>query len=127
MPGYDLAAWFAAFVPAKTPKPVLDKLREALVKAVDDKAMQEKLLQAGHRAGDEHVRGPQGVCAGRNQEVGRDREGRGHSAGVKTQPGLRSNRSRIMSRGVCASNDARRAGMRSNATGCGVANSIKRL
>jgi tripartite-type tricarboxylate transporter receptor subunit TctC len=22
--GYDLAAWFAAFVPAKTPKPVID-------------------------------------------------------------------------------------------------------
>ena len=47
VPGYDLAAWFAAFVPAKTPKPVLDKLRDALVKAVDDKAVQEKLLQAG--------------------------------------------------------------------------------
>jgi tripartite-type tricarboxylate transporter receptor subunit TctC len=28
--GYDLAAWFAAFVPAKTPKPVVDKLREGL-------------------------------------------------------------------------------------------------
>ena len=45
--GYDLAAWFAAFVPAKTPKPVVDKLREALVAAVNDKATQEKLLTAG--------------------------------------------------------------------------------
>jgi tripartite-type tricarboxylate transporter receptor subunit TctC len=45
--GYDLAAWFAAFLPAKTPQPVVDKLREALVAAVTDKATQEKLLAAG--------------------------------------------------------------------------------
>ena len=45
--GYDLAAWFAAFVPAKTPKPVVDKLREALVAAVNDKTTQDKLLTAG--------------------------------------------------------------------------------
>jgi tripartite-type tricarboxylate transporter receptor subunit TctC len=47
VPGYDLAAWFAAFVPAKTPQPVMDKLREALVHAVEDKTVQEKLVQAG--------------------------------------------------------------------------------
>jgi tripartite-type tricarboxylate transporter receptor subunit TctC len=45
--GYDLAAWFAAFVPAKTPKPVIEKLREALVAAVNDKATQDKLLGSG--------------------------------------------------------------------------------
>jgi tripartite-type tricarboxylate transporter receptor subunit TctC len=47
VPGYDLAAWFAAFVPAKTPKPIVDKLREALVSAVNDPATQERLLGAG--------------------------------------------------------------------------------
>jgi tripartite-type tricarboxylate transporter receptor subunit TctC len=47
VPGYDLAAWFAAFVPAKTPKPIVDKLREALGAAVNDKATQDKLLAAG--------------------------------------------------------------------------------
>jgi len=45
--GYDLAAWFAAFVPARTPQPVVDKLREALVAAMSDKATQEKLLATG--------------------------------------------------------------------------------
>jgi tripartite-type tricarboxylate transporter receptor subunit TctC len=45
--GYDLAAWFAAFVPAKTPKPVVEKLREALVAALGDKATQDKLLASG--------------------------------------------------------------------------------
>jgi tripartite-type tricarboxylate transporter receptor subunit TctC len=47
VPGYDLAAWFAAFVPAKTPQPVVAKLREALVAAVNDKGTQEKLTAAG--------------------------------------------------------------------------------
>ncbi|WP_398467340.1 Bug family tripartite tricarboxylate transporter substrate binding protein [Tardiphaga sp.] len=47
LPGYDLAAWFAAFVPAKTPQPVVQKLREALVAAVKDPATQERLLKAG--------------------------------------------------------------------------------
>jgi tripartite-type tricarboxylate transporter receptor subunit TctC len=45
--GYDLAAWFAAFVPAKTPQPVVDALREALVVALNDKATQDKLLATG--------------------------------------------------------------------------------
>ena len=41
--GYDLAA----FVPAKTPQPVVETLREALVAALNDKATQEKLLATG--------------------------------------------------------------------------------
>jgi tripartite-type tricarboxylate transporter receptor subunit TctC len=45
--GYDLAAWFAAFVPAKTPQPVVDTLREALVAALNDKATREKLMVTG--------------------------------------------------------------------------------
>jgi tripartite-type tricarboxylate transporter receptor subunit TctC len=45
--GYDLAAWFAAFVPAKTPQPVVDTLREALVVALNDNATQDKLLSTG--------------------------------------------------------------------------------
>jgi tripartite-type tricarboxylate transporter receptor subunit TctC len=45
--GYDLTAWFAAFVPAKTPKPIVDKLNAAIVKAVADKTVQEALLKAG--------------------------------------------------------------------------------
>jgi tripartite-type tricarboxylate transporter receptor subunit TctC len=47
VPGYDLSAWFAAFTPSKTPKPVVEKLRGALVDAVSDKAVQDKLLAAG--------------------------------------------------------------------------------
>ena len=45
--GYDLTAWFAAFVPAKTPKPVVDKLNAALREALADKEVAAKLLAAG--------------------------------------------------------------------------------
>lgn len=47
VPGYDLAAWFAAFAPAKTPRPIVDKLNQALTAALNDKATQERLLAAG--------------------------------------------------------------------------------
>jgi tripartite-type tricarboxylate transporter receptor subunit TctC len=45
--GYDLAAWFAAFVPAGTPRPVVEKLNQALMAAVNDPATRERLLAAG--------------------------------------------------------------------------------
>jgi tripartite-type tricarboxylate transporter receptor subunit TctC len=45
--GYELTAWFAAFVPAKTPKAVIDKLNAAIKAAIADKAAQDALLSAG--------------------------------------------------------------------------------
>jgi len=45
--GYDLAAWFAAFVPAKTPRSTVEKLNQALTAAVNDPATKERLLTAG--------------------------------------------------------------------------------
>lgn len=47
LPGYDLTAWFAAFVPAKTPRPIIDKLNAAFREAVADKEVADKLLAAG--------------------------------------------------------------------------------
>jgi tripartite-type tricarboxylate transporter receptor subunit TctC len=45
--GYDLTAWFAAFVPAKTPRPVVEKLNTALRAALADKELEAKLQAAG--------------------------------------------------------------------------------
>ena len=45
--GYDLTAWFAAFVPAKTPKAVVDKLNAAFREALADKEIASKLLTVG--------------------------------------------------------------------------------
>ena len=47
IPGYDLTAWFAAFVPAKTPRPVIDKLNAAFREALADKDVAAKLQVAG--------------------------------------------------------------------------------
>lgn len=47
IPGYDISAWFGAFVPAKTPPGVIAKLHQVLAAATTDKAVQEKLLAAG--------------------------------------------------------------------------------
>jgi tripartite-type tricarboxylate transporter receptor subunit TctC len=45
--GYDLTAWFGAFAPAKTPKPVIDTLNKALRAALADKQVADKLLAVG--------------------------------------------------------------------------------
>ena len=45
--GYELTAWFAGFLPAKTPKPIVDKLNTAINAAIAEKAVQEALLAAG--------------------------------------------------------------------------------
>ncbi len=45
--GYDLTAWFAAFVPAKTPKAIVDRLNSAFRVAVADKEISSKLVAAG--------------------------------------------------------------------------------
>ncbi|MET3891393.1 tripartite-type tricarboxylate transporter receptor subunit TctC [Bosea sp. OAE506] len=45
--GYDLAAWFAAFAPAKTPRPTVEALHNAIAAALADKPTQERLLAAG--------------------------------------------------------------------------------
>jgi tripartite-type tricarboxylate transporter receptor subunit TctC len=47
IPDYEMIGWFAAFAPAKTPAPVVEKLNGAIRVAVEDKTVQENLLKAG--------------------------------------------------------------------------------
>jgi tripartite-type tricarboxylate transporter receptor subunit TctC len=47
LPDFEMIGWFAAFAPAKTPKPVVEKLNVAIRAAVEDKTVQENLLKAG--------------------------------------------------------------------------------
>jgi tripartite-type tricarboxylate transporter receptor subunit TctC len=42
VPGYELSPWFAAFVPAKTPQPVIDTLNKAMVEALKKPAVQQR-------------------------------------------------------------------------------------
>jgi tripartite-type tricarboxylate transporter receptor subunit TctC len=47
IPDFEMIGWFAAFAPARTPKPVVEKLDGAIRAAVEDKTVEENLLKAG--------------------------------------------------------------------------------
>lgn len=47
VPGYDVSSWNALAAPAKTPQPILDKLHDALVKALGDPEVQKRFAQLG--------------------------------------------------------------------------------
>jgi tripartite-type tricarboxylate transporter receptor subunit TctC len=47
IPNYEMIGWFAAFVPAKTPEHIVEKLNSAIKAAVEDKTVQEALLKVG--------------------------------------------------------------------------------
>ena len=50
VPGHEMTAWFAAFTPAKTPRPVVDQLQTALHAALADKPTTDRMLAAGIEA-----------------------------------------------------------------------------
>lgn len=47
IPGYELSGWYAVFVPAKTPKPIVDRLNAELVKALRQPDVRARFTQIG--------------------------------------------------------------------------------
>lgn len=47
LPGLEMGAWFGIFAPSKTPAPIVDSLRKALVGVSQDKEFQVRLETAG--------------------------------------------------------------------------------
>lgn len=47
IPDFEVDSWYAMFVPAKTPRPVIDKLNRAINTVLADPAVREKLLAQG--------------------------------------------------------------------------------
>jgi tripartite-type tricarboxylate transporter receptor subunit TctC len=47
IPGYELSGWYAVFVPAKTPKPIVDRLNAELVKALKQDDVRARFTQIG--------------------------------------------------------------------------------
>jgi len=47
VPDFEVDSWYAMFVPAKTPKPVIEKLNKALNQVVADPEIKDKLLAQG--------------------------------------------------------------------------------
>ena len=80
VPDYELTAWFAAFVPAKTPKPIVDKLNAAMNAALRRQGGAGRAARRWRRAVDQHSgRAARVRCLG-DQEVG------GHRKAARIEP-----------------------------------------
>jgi tripartite-type tricarboxylate transporter receptor subunit TctC len=69
MPEYEASAWNALFAPKGTPKPVVDKLTDALNKALDDEGVRKRLLELGSDIPDGPRRGQAALAALVKSEV----------------------------------------------------------
>jgi tripartite-type tricarboxylate transporter receptor subunit TctC len=57
MPEFDASPWFALFAPKGTPQSILDKLTDALDKALDDPNVHNRLIELGSAIPDKAKRG----------------------------------------------------------------------
>jgi len=71
LPQFQASAWNALFAPKGTPKPALDKLSDALDKAIDDGSTQKRLLALGSEIPDASRRGQQPLAALVKDEIAR--------------------------------------------------------
>jgi tripartite-type tricarboxylate transporter receptor subunit TctC len=51
VPGYEFTIWFSMFAPAGTPKPIIDRLNQEIVKALAEPEMRQKLAATGVNSG----------------------------------------------------------------------------
>jgi tripartite-type tricarboxylate transporter receptor subunit TctC len=63
LPEFQTSAWFALFAPKATPRPVLDRLSDALDKALDDDATRKRMLALASDIPDKPRRGQQPLQA----------------------------------------------------------------
>ncbi|HEX4326071.1 MAG TPA: tripartite tricarboxylate transporter substrate binding protein [Burkholderiales bacterium] len=47
VPGFDATSWYALMLPGGTPQPIVDKLSNAMIKALANKELQTQLINAG--------------------------------------------------------------------------------
>ena len=87
LPGYHVALWHGLWMPKGTPKPIIARLNAAVLGALADPAMQEKLADLGQdiipreRQTPEALRRP---AKGRDREMVADHQGRQHQGGAKS-------------------------------------------
>jgi tripartite-type tricarboxylate transporter receptor subunit TctC len=71
MPDYAVSAWNAVFAPKATPAPIVAKLNDALVKALDDENTRKRLLELGGVIPDKAGRTPDALQKLVESEVAR--------------------------------------------------------
>ena len=58
LPAFQVSAWNGLFAPKGTPKPIVDRLADALDKALDDETTRKRMLVLGCDIPDKARRGP---------------------------------------------------------------------
>jgi tripartite-type tricarboxylate transporter receptor subunit TctC len=71
MPEFDCAPFYAVFAPKGTPKPIIDKLAEALNKGLDEPAVRARLESLGAEIAEPARRGPKALGALVHDEIAR--------------------------------------------------------
>jgi putative tricarboxylic transport membrane protein len=71
LPDYQVSAWNALFAPKGTPKEIVAKLNDTLIKALDDAATRKRLLDLGSVIPDKAGRSPQALAELVKSEVAR--------------------------------------------------------
>jgi len=81
LPGYDIGTWWGLLAPAKTPRPIIDRLAASMRKATAVPAVRERFAAGGNAA---QSNTPEEFAAMIKSEVGRFRE-LAAAAGVKPE------------------------------------------
>jgi len=71
LPAFQAQAWNALFAPKGTPQPILDKLTDALDKALDDEQTRKRLLELGSVLPGKAERGQQALASLVKSEIAR--------------------------------------------------------
>jgi tripartite-type tricarboxylate transporter receptor subunit TctC len=71
LPEFQASGWFALFAPKATPKPILDKLTDALDRALDDEGTRKRLVELGSDVPDRSRRGQQALNVLLKSEIAR--------------------------------------------------------
>jgi putative tricarboxylic transport membrane protein len=71
LPDYQVSAWNALFAPKGTPKEIVAKLNDTMIKALDDDATRKRLLELGSVIPDKAGRSPQALAELVKSEVAR--------------------------------------------------------
>jgi tripartite-type tricarboxylate transporter receptor subunit TctC len=71
LPEFKALPWFALFAPKGTPRPILDKLSDALDKALDDQDVRKRFSDVGGEVPDKAKRGQQALAALVKDEIAR--------------------------------------------------------
>jgi tripartite-type tricarboxylate transporter receptor subunit TctC len=71
LPEFQASGWNGLFAPKSTPKPILDKLTDALDKALDDDTTRKRLSELAHEIPDKSRRGQMALLMLVKSEIAR--------------------------------------------------------